>query len=212
MATGGVTPQCKATTTGGDRCRNKARPGSDFCGVHIKLEEAERQAEFDRVHVKQVAGQLNTLADEVKKVDPEFEPPPFTIDSLLAMMQGNAATMAKYVPSQTLNDIIANLEGTTTKDLLDLETWKGLWYILNYAMQGQAHEVMAKVARQLSAIPGMDLMMQFGASVVESPGELLNLETWKGAFIVLNAAVTANVDAVKGKIAGSQSDPDGTPK
>lgn len=192
----GVQPQCIATTKGGDRCRNKARPGARYCAIHAKL-EAEAGA---RMPVEDVAGHLNSLAEEVAKADPAFAPPPFNADALLAMMQSNAATLAKYLPSQTVRDIIDNLEGTKTSDLLDPETWKGLWYILNYSMQGQAKGVMEKVAAKLSIIPGADLMMQFGSSVMESPGELLNVETWKGMFVVLNAAVSANVEAVKGKL------------
>lgn len=193
-----IHPQCIATTKGGDRCRNKARIGARYCSVHAKLEESAGA----RMPVEQVADHLNNIADEVAKEDPAFEPPPFNADALLAMMQQNAATLAKYVPSQTVRDIIDNLEGTKTSDLLDPETWKGLWYILNYSMQGQAKGVMEKVAEKLSVIPGADLMMQFGASVMESPGELLNVETWKGMFVVLNAAVEANVEAVKGKLKG----------
>lgn len=32
--------QCQAVTAGGSQCKNKARPGSRYCGVHKKLEEA----------------------------------------------------------------------------------------------------------------------------------------------------------------------------
>jgi len=32
---------CRATKSSGERCANKARPGSIYCGVHKKLEEAE---------------------------------------------------------------------------------------------------------------------------------------------------------------------------
>jgi len=197
-APAGVQPQCIATTKGGDRCRNKARPNSRYCAVHAKL-EAEAGA---RMPVEEVAERLNDLADAVAQEDPAFEPPPFSADALLAMMQQNAAAVAKYLPSQTIRDIIDNLEGTTSKDLLDPETWQGLWYILNYAVQGQAKGAMEKIAEKLNVIPGADLMMQFGQSVMESPGELLNVETWKGMVVVLNAAVGANVEAVKGKLKG----------
>lgn len=195
-----VQPQCIATTKSGDRCRNKARTGSRYCAVHAKLEETAGA----RMPVEEVAEHLNNIADAVAKEDPGFEPPPFSADALLAMMQQNAAMLAKYLPSQTVRDIIDNLEGTTTKDLLDPETWQGLWYILNYSMQGQAKDVMTQIAEKLSVIPGADMMMQFGQSVMESPGELLNVETWKGMFVVLNAAVEANVEAVKGKLKGKE--------
>lgn len=195
-----VQPQCIATTKLGDRCRNKARPGSRYCAVHARLEEQAGT----RMPVAEVAEHLNQIADAVSKEDPAFAPPPFNADALLAMMQQHAATLAKYLPSQTVRDIIDNLEGTTSKDLLDPETWQGLWYILNYSMQGQAKGAMEKIAERLSIIPGADLMMQFGQSVMESPGELLNVETWKGMFTVLNAAVGANVEAVKEKLKKSE--------
>ena len=115
-------PQCIAATKGGDRCRNKARAGSRYCGVHANLEVTAGE----RMPIEQVAHHLNTIAEEVAKEDPAFAPPPFNADALLAMLQSNAVVVAKYVPSQTVRDIVDNLEGTKASDLLDAETWKGL--------------------------------------------------------------------------------------
>jgi len=46
----------------------------------------------------------------------------------------------------------------------------------------------------------MDMVTQFGTSVIESPGDLLDVETWKGGAVVLNAAVQANVSALRRRL------------
>ena len=39
--------KCLATTKSGKPCRNKAREGSRYCGVHAKLETVEPNFEYD---------------------------------------------------------------------------------------------------------------------------------------------------------------------
>lgn len=209
--------QCQAMTKGGDQCRNSAVEGSSLCAIHQKAaaraaaaaataaNPAAGSAAAQREQVEAVAEELNKLAEEVRKADPKYTPPPFSPEALRKVLKANLDTLAAFMPIDLARDIIANLEGTKPSDLLDPETWKGLWYIMHYTATAQAKGLSAEVAKRLAAIPGLDLVTQFGYSVYESPGDLLDVETWKGAAVVLNAAVTANLSAFKRKLLGENS-------
>jgi hypothetical protein len=193
--------RCHATTKAGDQCRNKAIAGTHFCRVHAAL-AVEVEAERAQVHA--VADELNKIAEDLKKERPEYTPPPFSASALRKVLKENVHILASYMPSQTAKDLIHNLEGTRKEDLLDPETWKGLWYILNFTLQTQSKAALEEVGRRLAFVPGMDMMVQFGTSVIDSPGDLLDVETWKGAATILNATVMANASSLKRKVMGTK--------
>ncbi len=43
------------------------------------------------------------------------------------------------------------LQGASAKDLLDPETWKGMWYLVNYSLQNQAQEVKRRLLGEQEA-------------------------------------------------------------
>ncbi len=225
--------QCQAITKGGDQCRNRAAEGSNFCAIHQKAgaraagadkpakaakssaksaaapkaaqaaKPTQASAAAQREQVEAVADELNKLAEEVRAKDPKYTPPPFSPEALRKVLKANLDTLAAYMPIDLARDIIHNLEGTKPSDLLDPETWKGLWYILHYTATEQAKGLSAEAYKRIAALPGLELVTQFGQSVYESPGDLLDVETWKGAAVVLNAAVTANLSAIKRRLMGA---------
>lgn len=195
--------RCQAITKSGDQCRNKAIAGTPFCRTHTRVAETAFAA-AERAEVVDVAEELNRIADDMQKAKPEYVPPPFTASALRKVLKENVNVLANYMPSQTVKDLIANLEGTRVEDLLDPETWKGLWYILNYSLQTQSKAALEEVGRRLSFVPGMDLVVQFGSSAIDSPGELLDVETWVGAAAILNATVKANASSFKRKMLGER--------
>lgn len=46
---------------------------------------------------------------------------------------------------ETLVSMQEMLEGASPKDLLDPETWKGMWYLVNYSLQNQAQDVKRRI-------------------------------------------------------------------
>ncbi|MGL4650366.1 MAG: hypothetical protein ACRC1H_13240 [Caldilineaceae bacterium] len=220
--------QCLATTKGGDQCRNRAVEGSTLCAIHSRAAaRVEQPASTARLPapvpsqpapaegepvvvlpaetVAAVAEEFNKAAAEVKQKDPKFTPPPFSPESLKKVLKYNLDTLAAFMPIELARDILRNLEGTKPSDLLDPDTWKGLWYILHYTAERQAVELGEELMRRINAIPGMDMVTMLGQSIYESPGDLLDVETWKGAAVILNAAVTANLSSFKRRVLG-QSD------
>lgn len=66
----------------------------------------------------------------------EQMPRPLKPDSLFAAVKGG---LDKITPD-IAKEIASSFEGTTKEDLLDPDTWKGVWYMLNYSLQFQAEQ------------------------------------------------------------------------
>jgi transposase-like protein len=49
------------------------------------------------------------------------------------------------ITPETAKEILASFDGATKEDLLDPETWKGVWYMLNYSLQFQAEQFRARI-------------------------------------------------------------------
>jgi hypothetical protein len=201
--------QCKALTKSGDRCRNRASEGLDYCHMHKSAAQvdavvADTRADFAAVS-EAAADELNAYASEIKQKS-GYQAPPFSPSALAEMLKSNASKLAACLPTELLKDIAHNLEGTKKEDLLDPDTWKGLWYILNYSAATGAKGVLEEAGKRLSVIPGMDLIVQFAQSVIESPRDLLSLDTWKGAAVILGAAVQSSASSVKRRVLGDNEE------
>jgi hypothetical protein len=150
---------------------------------------------------------VNQLAEELHAVAPRYEPPPYSPQALVALLQQSAEKLAGKVP--VLGELYHNLEGTKPEDLVDPETWKGLWYILNYTAQAQSKQTIDAVVERLARLPGGGTLLIVKSQIEStSPKDLLDVETWKGAWVILNAAVQAQANEVKRRVLGEQDDQD----
>jgi hypothetical protein len=50
----------------------------------------------------------------------------------------------KIIPD-FVRQILGTFEGATREDLLDPDTWKGVWYMLNYSLQFQAEQLKERL-------------------------------------------------------------------
>lgn len=201
---------CQATTKLGAPCKNKAQPGSKYCAVHRQLNtEAAETPIADGPVMEAPAAQapaaaidaVNQVAEELRQATPAYQPPPYSPQALLGLLQQNAERLADKVP--VLGELRHNLEGTKPEDLVDPETWKGLWYILNYTAQAQSKQALDAVVERLARLPGGDALLLVKSTVESaSPKDLLDLNTWKGALVIVNAAVQAQANEVKRRVLG----------
>jgi hypothetical protein len=68
-------------------------------------------------------------------------PDPLKPDTLWAMVAGGI----ERITPETAKEILASFEGATKEDLLDPDTWKGVWYMLNYSLQFQAQQLRQRL-------------------------------------------------------------------
>jgi hypothetical protein len=204
---------CQATTRLGAPCKNKALAGSKYCAAHRQLNASPAPTEAPSgdapvaptpVPAATIAA-VNQVAEELHQASPAYQPPPYSPQALLALLQQNAERLAGKTP--VLGELWRNLEGTKPEDLVDPETWKGLWYILNYTAQAQSRQALDAVVERLAQLPGGDTLLLVKSTIESaSPKDLLDLNTWKGALVIVNAAVQAQANEVKRRVLGREED------
>lgn len=68
-------------------------------------------------------------------------PGPLKPDTWINLVRSGVDRVTPDVARQ----ILASFEGATREDLLDPDTWKGVWYMLNYSLQFQAQQLRARL-------------------------------------------------------------------
>jgi 1-acyl-sn-glycerol-3-phosphate acyltransferase len=96
-------------------------------------DEAERQ---------ELAAELDRLIARIKAIQPDYNPPPFSPQRMISMVSENIGRLS---PDVSLG-ILEKLRTGITKDVFDLDTWKGLWFMLNYTVDYQKDLLKRRVA------------------------------------------------------------------
>jgi len=77
--------------------------------------------------------ELNRLVDRIRAYDPDYQAPQFSPRGWLEMLGENVQHMAPEF-SQKLYE---KAKGALSSDFFDPDTWKGLWFMLNYTVEYQ---------------------------------------------------------------------------
>ena len=142
MSGNSIHPRCAALTRAGEPCRNYALADSPFCRAHQQA-AAPAQAEPSPEELRQeLSAELDSLIARVESSDSDYRPPPFSPQALLGLLNENLRRLSPAAAQALLE----RLRGYVNSDLFDLDTWKGIWYILNYTLQQQADLVKRRFA------------------------------------------------------------------
>lgn len=135
-------PRCQAMTKSGNPCKNWPLADSAYCHLHQPVAEVE-PPEVD-IPVEEEAAEerdlqfylrqaLNESIGRIQKLAPDYVPPPFTPARMRSLAGRVLKEAAPYLPTDRVRKIQDQIGG----DLLDVETWKGLWYVFSYSVQYQ---------------------------------------------------------------------------
>lgn len=75
--------------------------------------------------------ELDRLINRVRQSAPDYTPPPFSPKRLIAFLQEN---LERFSPD-TQQSILERLRGAIGQDFFDVDTWKGIWFMLNYTVE-----------------------------------------------------------------------------
>jgi len=92
--------------------------------------EAEPDLETRRA---QLAEEIDKLIERVQAANPEYTPPPYSPESLLQLINRN---LSRFSPEVALG-LLQKLRSTVGEDLMDADTWRGIWYMVNYSLESQ---------------------------------------------------------------------------
>jgi 1-acyl-sn-glycerol-3-phosphate acyltransferase len=127
-------PRCSAATQAGTRCKNYALPDSPFCRVHQSKTDATEAQIPDQDSRAELTAELEELIERVKTARPDYTPPAFSAQRLIALIQEN---LEKFPPDFQLG-VLERLRSAINEDWFDVDTWKGVWYMINYTLEYQA--------------------------------------------------------------------------
>jgi 1-acyl-sn-glycerol-3-phosphate acyltransferase len=91
---------------------------------------------------QQLSGELDRLIDRVQTMSPDYSPPPFSPRRLLELIEQN---LTRFSPEMQLG-ILEKLKSTISEDLFDIDTWKGIWYVVNYSLEYQTDIIKRRLS------------------------------------------------------------------
>lgn len=130
----GTHRHCAGLTKAGIPCKNYALTGEEYCRVHLPEPDGESKAEQEARLRAELQDELDELVERLREIQPDYEAPPFSVCNLFNLIKKNMPG----IPFRIQSGITERLSEIINEDLLDIETWKGLWFMINYSIQYQA--------------------------------------------------------------------------
>ncbi len=139
----GEAPQvrCAALTKDGKPCKNRPLAGATLCRVHQDASAPAAAATPAEASSNQYREELDRLISRVQESTPEYTPPPFSPHGLARLLE---ETVERFGGGAALS-FLGRLRENINADLLDIDTWKGIWYVVNYAIQQQTDMVKRRL-------------------------------------------------------------------
>ncbi|MCZ7669270.1 MAG: hypothetical protein M5U34_19845 [Chloroflexi bacterium] len=171
----------------------------------------------------ELVGELDGLVADLKSTLVVEEPRDSSIsDYPLRMLTLMRDMVDRLTPDVQLG-ILESFEGMTVEDAMDLETWKGMAYMLSYSARFQAGQAREKVHESLPARLQPDTMLKFMKANVDkfapdiakdlmanfegaSREDWLDPDTWKGVWYMLNYSVQFQASQMKQRLIGEEEE------
>ncbi|WP_374686283.1 helix-turn-helix domain-containing protein [Promineifilum sp.] len=176
-------------------------------------EAAQLRALNDELNAR--VAELQQMVDEQRGGDAARSPL-----RLLTMIRDN---LQKLTPEMQL-DVLRNFQGMSAEDLLDLDTWKGMAYMMAYSARFQAGQVRDKVSGVINQVvpepiqPGR--LWQLGKSGLDrvtpefakqilgtfqgaTREDLMDPDTWKGVWTMINYSLQFQAEQLKQRLSHS---------
>ena len=89
---------------------------------------------------EELVTELDGLIQRLRAFTPEYEPPRFSRQSFVAMVQESL----QKCPKDLQLDVLDRLRTAINEQWFDPETWKGIWYMVNYTVKYNADLVQRR--------------------------------------------------------------------
>ncbi len=102
---------------------------------------------------RELMEELDRLVSRVRQSAPDYAPPPFSPKRLISFLQEN---LQRFAPD-TQQTILERLRGAIGQDFFDVDTWKGMWFMLNYTVEYRGDQFKRRFTGEYQTDPwGMD--------------------------------------------------------
>ena len=89
---------------------------------------------------EELATELDRLIRRLRALTPDYEPPSFTRQRLVSMIEESL----KRCPVDLQIDVLERLRTAINEQWFDPQTWKGIWYMVNYTVKYNADLVQRR--------------------------------------------------------------------
>jgi 1-acyl-sn-glycerol-3-phosphate acyltransferase len=91
---------------------------------------------------QELVQELEELIARFQELFPDYTPPPYSSQSLIELV-GNY--LYRVLPQQAAR-LLAQIRSGAAKDLFDADTWKGIWYVINYSIEAQRDLISRRIS------------------------------------------------------------------
>ncbi len=215
MSDDDIRVRCVAITKSGKQCKNYAVSSSTFCAIHGAATAVSPQTAESNPRLQELISELDGLVAQLKGSMPATDSSPYSPLRLVTLLREN---LHRFTPEVRLG-ILESFEGMTKEDLMDIDTWKGMAFMLSYSARFQANQVKDQLNERLPtplkpdtlvdlAKRGMDKLTPtifkdiMGNLQGATKEDLLDPDTWKGIWYMVNYSLQFQVDQLKQRISG----------
>jgi len=207
---------CAAFTKAGNPCKNFTLPDSAYCRIHQNYQPAAEAVavpvatELESVspyhaELKQLAAELNVLAQDLQKLIPDYSPPAYSPQGLRHLLDQLLDRLAPETRRQVMQNLREMVESTPIDEFRDVETWKGMWFTLNYLVSTEAATRRDWLMERLARLPGMETVSGVREMIASTPPqEFLNPETWKGIWFIVNYEMQNQAASLRRRFLGGE--------
>jgi 1-acyl-sn-glycerol-3-phosphate acyltransferase len=110
--------------------------------IDANFREAEADEISDAQLRRELVRELDSLVVRVRRATPGYTPPMYSPRRLLELIR---KYLTNFSPEQRLAGL-EKLRKSLREDLFDPDTWKGVWYMLNYSIDSQRDFVRRRIS------------------------------------------------------------------
>lgn len=176
--------------------------------VKATAEEVER--------VSELLEEIDTLVEELKDTAPPVAKAEETTYTPLGMLKLVRGYVSRYTPDVQIA-VLEQFEDMSREDLMDLETWKGIAYMIAYSAQFQAGQTRERLNEQMPEPLKPDTILNFVRSTADrftpaiakdlagnlqnaSREDLMDPDTWKGMLYMLGYSAQFQATQTKDRL------------
>jgi hypothetical protein len=178
----------------------------------------------DPDELRQLVHELNSLVADLQRLVPDAkaggEAATFSPVGLITLLRDNVQKLTPDMQSGMLQ----SFQGMTAEDLLDIDTWKGMAYMMSYSARFQAGQVKDKVSGTINEVvpepiqPGRlwslgksglnRITPEFAKQILSTfegatPRDLIDPDTWKGLWYMINYSIQFQAEQLKQRLSGT---------
>lgn len=181
-------------------------------------------AEDEADQLRKMVDELNARVAELQRMvdeKPTGDSAQYNPLRLLTMVRDN---IQKLTPEMQM-DVLRNFQGMSAEDLLDLETWKGLAYMMTYSARFQADQMRGKVSDTINHVvpepiqpgrlwqlgkSGLDrITPEFAKQILSTfqgatREDLLDPNTWKGVWYMITYSMQFQAEQLKQRLLAAE--------